>query len=157
PAWPVVARCLGAPKRMREGGSRTFETWNRKSHYYLGLYLLFFLWLFLLTGLMLNHGRWFAIANQRVESKYERAIEVPTEIADVDRARDLMRQLNLIGELDLPASQQPGRFEFNLGRPKDDSQVRVDLAPRRAFVDHFDNGGWAVFRIFAALSGSKRS
>ena len=74
-----------ATSTVVSGFSRTFETWNRKSHYYLGLYLLFFLWLFLLTGLMLNHGRWFAIANQRVESKYERAIEVPTEIADVDR------------------------------------------------------------------------
>src|SRR5438876_8896753 len=84
----------------------TFETWNRKTHYYLGLYFLFFLWLFLLTGLMLNHGSWsFAsAANQRVETKYERTIEVPTEAADVDRARDLMRQLGLTGELDLPAS-----------------------------------------------------
>ena len=82
-----------ATSAVVSGFSRTFETWNRKSHYYLGLYLLFFLWLFLLTGLMLNHGRWFAIANQRVETKYERAIDVPTEAADVDRARDLMRQL----------------------------------------------------------------
>ena len=137
------------------GFSRTFETWNRKSHYYLGLYFLFFLWLFLLTGLMLNHGRWFAIANQRVETKYERAIDVPTEAADVDRARDLVRQLKLTGKLDLPTSQQPGRFEFNLGRPKDANQVRVDLAQKRALVDHFDNGGWAVFRIFHTFSGSR--
>ena len=37
----------------------TFEFWNRKFHYYLGLYFLFFLWLFSLTGLMLNHQQWF--------------------------------------------------------------------------------------------------
>jgi len=135
--------------------SVVFEMWNRKIHYYLGLYFLFFLWLFLLTGLMLNHGRWFAVANQRVETKYEQSVEVPAEIGDVDRARDLARQLNLKGELDLPASQPPGRFDFNVARPKDASQVRVDLTQKRAFVDHFDNGAWAAFRIFHTFSGSR--
>ena len=36
----------------------TFETWNKKLHYYLGLYFLLFLWLFSFTGLLLNHPRW---------------------------------------------------------------------------------------------------
>ena len=134
-----------------------FETWNKKLHYYLGLYFLFFLWLFLLTGLVLNHGSWsFArAANQRMETKYEQTVESPTEATDVERARDLMRQLNLTGELDLPASQQPGRFDFNVARPKDASQVRVDLAQQRASIDHFDNQPWAVFRIFHTFSGSR--
>jgi hypothetical protein len=36
----------------------TFLVWNRRLHYYLGLYLLFFCWLFAFTGLVLNHPRW---------------------------------------------------------------------------------------------------
>ena len=35
-----------------------FGVWNRKLHYYLGLYFLFFLWLFALSGLLLNHSSW---------------------------------------------------------------------------------------------------
>jgi len=31
------------------------EAWNRRLHYYLGLYFLLFLWLFSFTGLLLNH------------------------------------------------------------------------------------------------------
>ena len=38
--------------------TKRLETWNRTFHFYLGLYFLFFLWLFSLSGLMLNHGQW---------------------------------------------------------------------------------------------------
>ena len=64
---------------MPSSVSRRLEQWNRKVHYYLGLYLLFFLWLFLLTGLMLNHGgwTWTARANQRTETREERPIRAP--------------------------------------------------------------------------------
>ena len=54
---------------------RAVEKWNRKLHFYLGLYFLFFLWLFSLTGLMLNHGQWLVSigATARVESRFDRA------------------------------------------------------------------------------------
>ena len=46
------------PERRERSGTNTFLVWNRRLHYYLGLYLLFFSWLFVLTGLLLNHPRW---------------------------------------------------------------------------------------------------
>jgi hypothetical protein len=134
-----------------------FEKWNRKIHFYLGLFFIFFLWLFLLSGLMLNHGDWSIsrAAIQRREARYERQVVLPAETTDIDRARDLMRQLNLKGEPDVPASQTPGFFAFQVGQPRDASQVKVDLAAGRASVDHFTNSGLAVFRIFHTFSGSK--
>jgi hypothetical protein len=143
---------------MPPSGSALFEQWNRKLHYYLGLYFLFFLWLFLLTGLMLNHGRWAwaQAANQRRETRYEQSIRPPIGDTDLARARDLMNQLRLAGEIELPAAAQaPGRFDFNVARPKDASQVRVDFPQRKAAIQHFDNGGWAIFRIFHTFSGSR--
>jgi hypothetical protein len=136
----------------------TFEIWNRKLHFYLGLYLLSFLWLFSLTGLLLNHGQWSIAqaANQRRETRYEQAIQAPVGDSDLARARAVMRQLKLVGEIDWPsARQQAGRLDFNVNRPKDASQVRVDLAQNRATIQHFDNGGWAIFRIFHTFSGSR--
>jgi len=135
-----------------------FEKWNRKLHYYLGLYFLFFLWLFLLTGLVLNHQQWkiAQAASQRREIRYEQAIQPPSGGTDIARARDLMRQLHLAGELDLPGTpQQPDHLEFNVGRPNDASSVRVDLRQQRASVQHFENGGWMVFRVFHTFSGSR--
>ena len=148
---------LPSTKPNRSKASITFEVWNRKLHFYLGLYFLFFLWLFSLTGLLLNHGRWAmaGAANRRQESRYERSIETPTGNTDLDRARDIMRQLNLVGEVDWPASQEPGRIAFNVSRPKDANQVRVDLSEKRASVQHFDNSRWATFRIFHTFGGSR--
>ena len=39
---------------------RSWRTWNQKLHIYLGLYFLVFLWLFAVSGLLLNHGWQFA-------------------------------------------------------------------------------------------------
>jgi hypothetical protein len=95
-------------------------------------------------------------ANQRRETRYEQAIEVPGGTSDLERARDLMRQLKLTGEIDWPTAVQPaGKLNFNVSRPTDASQVRVDLLQNRATVQHFDNGGWGVFRIFHTFSGSR--
>jgi hypothetical protein len=142
---------------MPSSAKATFEKWNRKIHFYLGLYFVFFLWLFLLTGLLLNHGDW-SIARaavQRREARLERDVVVPTESNDLDRVRDVMRQLNLKGEPDIPAAQTPGILAFQVGQPRDASQVKVDLATGRASVDHFTNTPIAVFRIFHTFSGSK--
>jgi hypothetical protein len=143
---------------MLSSASPVFETWNRKLHYYLGLYFLFFLWLFLLTGLLLNHGRWALAqaANQRRETRYEESVRPPAGEMDRARAQDVAAQLRLTGEIDLPATPQlPGHFDFNVARPKDASQVKVDLGERKASIQHFDNGGWATFRIFHTFSGSR--
>lgn len=140
--------------------SARLETWNRKAHYYLGLFFLFFLWLFSLTGLLLNHGQWAMAeaANRRTESRYEQPVSAPAGDTDLARARDLMRQLGLTGEIDLPAAPQaPGHFDFQAARPKDASQVKVDLNAMRASVQHFENSGWAAFRIFHTFSGSRFS
>jgi len=137
--------------------ARFFETWNRKLHFYLGLYFLFFLWLFSLTGLLLNHGQWaMAVgANERRETKYEQALAPLAGDSDAERARDVMRQLNKRGEINWPASQPPGYLTFNVSRPTEANQIRVDLTTSRASVQHFDNSGVAAFRIFHTFSGSR--
>jgi hypothetical protein len=143
--------------RARVSSLVLFEKWNRKLHFYLGLYFLFFLWLFSLTGLLLNHGQWAiaSAANQRKETRYERPVQTPEGATEMERVQHVMRQLGLRGEIDLPATQQPGQIAFNVSRPRDADQVRVDLASNRAAVQHFDNSGMATFRIFHTFSGSR--
>ncbi|HEV3217127.1 MAG TPA: hypothetical protein VGZ27_15450 [Vicinamibacterales bacterium] len=143
---------------MPSTASATFEKWNRKLHYYLGLYFLFFLWLFLLTGLLLNHGGWriAQAASHRTETGYERAMAPPRGKTDLARARDAVRQLDLQGEIEWPAVPPPrGHFVFSVARPKDASQVDIDLATKMATVQHWENGGLTVFRIFHTFSGSR--
>src|ERR1051326_3623241 len=80
-----------------------FEHWNRKLHYYVGLFLLFFIWLFAFSGLLLNHPTWtFAECwTSREETNYERDITGSTADVkgDLGQAHDMMRQLRIEGEI----------------------------------------------------------
>src|SRR5262245_8235715 len=100
--------------------SRTdaFLVWNRRIHYFLGLYLLFFTWLFAFTGLLLNHPRWeFAqFWPNRVQTVEEHAIEPAMSAgSNLERARDVMRQLAVSGEVQWPAQwPAPRTFAFQV-------------------------------------------
>ena len=135
--------------------ARTLEVWNRMLHYYLGLYFLFFLWLFALTGLMLNHQQWFRDLYVRQESAFERTVEPPQGQTHAEQTVDVMRQLGLRGEVDWPASQPVGHLDFNVARPNGAAQVRVDLNTKRAFVQEFKNGSLHAFQIFHTFSGTR--
>jgi hypothetical protein len=134
---------------------KTLEVWNRKLHFYLGLYFLFFLWLFSLTGLMLNHQQWFRTLYERVETKYDTPIETPSGDTDLARTRELMRQLNLRGEVDWPAAQPVGHLDFSVSRPNGSTQVRADLNAKKAYIREFDNNAQHAFQIFHTFSGSR--
>ena len=132
------------------------ESWNRKLHYYLGLYFVMFLWLFSFTGFLLNHPRWALshIPNDQ-NLPYERAIDSPSGQTDVARAKDVMRQLGLRGEIDWPQRTPPGRLDFNVVYPKLATQVRVDLEQNRATVQQVNRSFWSAFRIMHTFSGSR--
>src|SRR5512140_814380 len=85
--------------RFRAG----FARWNRKLHFYAGLFLLFFLWLYAFSGLLLNHPSWsFAESwNNRQETNYVREITAlgPEVKGDLGQAREILRQLGIEGEI----------------------------------------------------------
>ena len=146
---------MSSPLDSKRPAGAALETWNRGLHYYLGLYFLLFIWLFAFTGLLLNHPRW-SLARIPNDSNpaYERTIDSPRGGTDLERARDVMRQLGLAGEIDWPqASQATGRLDFNSAYPKQTTQVRVDLARQRATVQQIDRSLWSGLRIMHTFSG----
>jgi hypothetical protein len=135
---------------------RTLEIWNRRLHYFLGLYFLFFLWLFSVTGLMLNHQPWFSEPSRREETSYDTPIVRPAGGATrEEQTRDLMVQLALEGEIDWPPRQPAGHIDFNVSRPTKSAQVRVDLNAEIAYVRHFANNRRLAFQVFHTFSGSR--
>src|SRR5215471_1305593 len=80
----------------------SFEVWNRKLHFYIGLFLLFFLWLFAFTGLLINHPSWqFAeFWPNRKQADEVREIKPPPAAGDLEQAQDIMRQLGIRGEIE---------------------------------------------------------
>src|SRR6266545_5021436 len=100
--------------------SSLLTRWNKKLHIYLGLYLLVFLWLFAGSGLLLNHSQWrFAeFWDQRKQSTTTRAIEFGGATDDLGRARHILKQLGIAGEIEwIETSPKENRFEFRVVRP----------------------------------------
>lgn len=125
-------------------------------HFYVGLYLLFYIWLFSLTGLLLNHPGWARhAADRRSETRSEAQVALRPGTAPWEQARQVMEQLRLTGEIDWPATSPEGHLDFNISRPGDAAQVRVDLASQRASVVRFENTPFATFRLFHTFNGSR--
>lgn len=155
-AFSADAGTASAAGPRRSSLRPVVESWNRRLHYYIGLYFLFFIWLFSLTGLLLNHPGWARhAADRRAESREERAVEIADGAHPREQTRRVMQQLGLEGEPDWPASMPPGRLHFNVSRPRDAASVRVDLATRVASIQRFENTGYAAFRIFHTFNGSR--
>jgi hypothetical protein len=132
------------------------ELWNRKLHCYVGLYLLFFIWLFSFTGLLLNHSQWrFAeFWTNRRQSRQEHQIQPPSGGNDLRQARALMHQLGIVGEVEWTTTRaDQNQFEFRISRPGLICDVKADFQAGRATVQRIDLNEWGVLRILHTFTG----
>jgi hypothetical protein len=132
PATPSAAgeRVVGQPRRRLIP-----RKWNRRIHFYAGLYFLLFIWLFAISGLFLNHSQWPWMDwwKARQESSDERRIRTPAASGDLAIARDLMLQLDEVGEIgQIERSPEGNTFRFQLTRPGRTLRVEADLVASRA-------------------------
>ena len=144
------------PDRVARRPADVFLVWNRRLHYYLGLYLLFFCWLFAFTGLLLNHPRWqFAqFWPNRAQSTTEHTFQAPQGTTDVERARDLMRQFGIVGEIQWPSAQSAtGPFSFQVSRPGLVIDVKADPQSGRATLHRNDVNAWGVMHVLHTFTG----
>ena len=144
------------PRRTRFALGALSGTWNRRLHFYLGLYFLFFVWLFALTGLLLNHGSWrFAEfwPNRKVTT-LESPIRTPTGDTTLERVHDLMRQLGIVGEIQsLTNRSNPARLDFVVSRPGQSFDLKADLTAARATIQRTEVNGWGFFRTLHTFTG----
>lgn len=141
-------------------GTRGFghgcRNWNRRLHIYLGLYFLFFVWLFALSGLLLNHGSWtFArFWPDREITNDERAFVALPAGSPLEQAHDLMRQLGLVGEVQWLATRpDPNRLEFRVNRPGTNIETQADLKTSRAKIQRTAVNAWGVLQTLHTFTG----
>jgi len=151
---PIRAGKSPRVRRFRAG----FERWNRKLHFYAGLFLLFFLWLFAFSGLLLNHPNWsFAESwNNRKEMNYEREITAPGPDVkgDLGQAREILRQLGIEGEILWTTTRTDANlFEFQVRRPGHFFFIKADLAQERVTVRQSDVNLWGVIKVLHTFTG----
>ena len=133
-----------------------FDVWNRKLHFYIGLFVLLFLWLFAFTGLLLNHPRWtFAdFWPNRHQSSFERTIVAPPAGGDLVQATDIMRQTGVRGEIEWTRSRSDlNRLQFRVSRPGHILEIKADLQQNRVTVQQIDLNGWGIAHILHTFTG----
>ncbi len=141
--------------RLRAG----FERWNRKLHFYSGLFLIFFLWLFAFTGLLLNHPSWtfHEFWKNRQQTNYERVIAPPgpNVNGDLGQARDIMKQLGIDGEILWTTTRtEASQLDFQVRRPGHFFVIKANWAQKRAAVQRSDVNLWGVMKILHTFTGN---
>jgi hypothetical protein len=139
--------------------SQKLKAWNQKLHIYLGLYFLALLLLFAVSGLLLNHGwRFTEFWSQRQEFTNMHPISPPTAVSDLGRARDLMKQLRLAGEIEWTTTQPAkDRFDFRVVRPGRIVEVKTDFGQQTATIQEIRVNGWGIVRMLHTFSGVQRT
>jgi hypothetical protein len=134
-----------------------FKRWNRKLHFYAGLFLLFFMWLFALSGLLLNHPTWSFTEfwNNRKQTNYEREITIPgPEVkGDLGQAHEILSQLGIAGEILWTTTRTANQFEFQVRRPGHFFFIKADLARKRVAVQQSDVNLWGVIKALHTFTG----
>lgn len=151
---PNVAASSPAPSRLRV----RLERWNRRLHYFAGLFLLIFLWLFAITGLVLNHPTWnFAESwSKRAETNSEHTITAlgPELRGDLAQAQEIMRQLGIEGEILWTTTRtDANQFDFQVRRPGHYYFLKADLAKYRVTLRHSQVNPWGVAKVLHVFSG----
>ena len=148
-----------APPRYRANLLAVCERWNRKLHFYSGLFLLVFLWLFAFTGLLLNHPTWAFHESwkNRHETKYQLPIVPPAAglTSDLDQAHDLMRQMHIDGEILWTTIRSDGApFVFQVRTPRHFYFISADLAKGQADIRHATVNAWGISKILHTFTGN---
>ncbi len=152
---PVVAASSKAPICSWAG----FKRWNRKLHFYSGLFLIFFLWLFAFSGLLLNHPTWTFHEHwtNRKETNYERAIAAPAADAvnDLDQAHDIMRQLGIEGDILWTTTRIDSTLlDFQVRRPGHFFFIKADWTKGNATVRQADVNLWGIMKVLHVFDGN---
>ena len=111
--------------------SRVIAAWNTKLHIYVGLFSLLFLWLFAVSGVIMNHPLWFS--GQPTRSEFEQPVELPSGADDQATAEALLEQLGISGEIIFMVPKKD-HLTFRVNRPNRRRVVDVDLHSRKALV-----------------------
>ena len=136
------------------------QKYCRKIHIYCGLALLPLTLLFSASGLMLNNPGWNITKfwPQRQETTSERPVEPPGMTGDLERARELMRQLGLAGEIGGITSYPEGdHFDFQVVRPGRIIEVKCDLAGKMAALKRIQTNKWGALFMLHTFTGVRQS
>ena len=143
---------------MESNGSQNSEnnflSWNRKVHIYLGLFLLLFIWLFSISGLIMNHGGWqFAgFYEQRNESKTDFYLPVSSLNDNPALVSQILTHLQISGEVENIRTIQEV-IEFRVKSPGLVRDIQVNSKSGQGTMKEMKFNFWGKLKTLHNFNG----
>lgn len=140
---------------MKDETQSAFHRINRKLHIYSGLFSILFVIFFGFSGFVLNHRwkiwDWFST---RVEATRDIAVAMPAGGTDLEKARNILKQIGLDGEIHRITSEPVKQtFAFDLQRPGQFANVKLDASTGKGTVKTSNFNSWSIVHIMHIFSG----
>jgi hypothetical protein len=132
----------------------SFNFWNRKLHIHLGLFLLLFIWLFSLSGLLLNHGSWnFAsFWEQRSQKETVTRISFSARLDSATLLHTVMEELKISGEI-ANVKYSAEALVFRVTSPGKGKELHIDLIKGTVTVKEYELNIWGKIRTLHTFNG----
>jgi len=130
---------------------------NRKIHIHIGLFFVLFIWLFSLSGLLLNHGNWkfTSFWEQRKETKRVNTIKVHNGLDSLNLLKDIITQLKISGEVQ-NTQLNSDSVDFQISYPGHIYNVHVDLHKGICVEKDIQFNFWGKLRTLHTFNGANR-
>lgn len=136
--------------------NRGIKIWNRKFHIYIGFYFLLFIWLFSISGLIKNHPKWnFAeYWSKREQTSIEKPIQIPTGKSDLEKAKNIMSQLNISGEVTWTVTYpSEDKFNFRVMKPGKIIDIKTDIPKKLSTIEQISVNSWGIMNMLHNFTG----
>jgi len=127
--------------------------WNLKIHIYIGLYLLFFIWLFGFSGLLLNHHWEFAnFWEERKETSFEKTITISGAREEYKFVHDIMHKIELNGNIsNAKFSDDSILLSFIISKPGTRYDIQANLNDGNILIKEMKFNKWGIMRALHVL------
>lgn len=136
---------------------KTFYFWNRKFHIHIGLFLLLFIWLFSLSGLLLNHHWEFSsFWEQREQKESVTALNLPLRPDSAALINAVIDELEISGEV-TNVKYAADAVDFRVTSPGKGRELHVDLANGTVTQKEYSLNIWGKVRTLHTFNGVDKS
>jgi hypothetical protein len=137
---------------------RRFFQINRKLHIHLGLFILLFLWMYFLSGLIIHHGKWkFAqFWEKRIESKTDFTLskdQITTNPQIVDLIKEKFKLKGEVENLQL----KPEKIDFRINTPGLLHEVHIDPITGNGTMKVLQYNFWGKLRTLHVFNGINKN
>jgi hypothetical protein len=137
---------------------RKVLNWNRKLHIWCGLFLILFLGVFSVSGLLLNHSAWKLTSfwDQRKISEISASVIIPDLSDNNSMVSEFMDQLDIQGEVS-NIKTASGSIDFRVTVPGTIRDVHVDFADKLSLQKLTKYNLWGKLRTLHTFNGANKS